>query len=302
MGETSVYDPPEDLTNVSIAATCEATVTLKIIEPDVKETTSNRSSGTSWIGVKEILVRLTGGGKTYSATTNQAGIATIPSVPCGAYQISLLQDQFEIENLAEKTITVASGKKSGTEFELEIRRKLLTVEMLRLPTLYLDGALAGMGKAVDVDQDPYGHHWIKIYKDRIAARLERPMESYGWWPIEGASADRLWGGVKGSLNGYPIHSATPNQDPYHTAYLRNDKKLEETFFPFVTNGHTADEYKALIRAKAASYAAVSGGIWSWRGNSGGYHCKTFQTFLMREVRLWKRVGVGLGNFGWSTNT
>jgi hypothetical protein len=300
MTESSVYEPPEGLVDVAAEATCQADVSILVQEPQVTGTSNNSPSGSRWTGVKEIKVTLVGAER-YTATTSASGTATIAGVPCGTYRVLLEQREFSVENLSEASITVAGGKKSGTEFEFEVRRKLLTVEMFRLPTLYIDGVKAGLGKAVDVDQDPYGHHWIKIYKDEASARLERPMESYGWWPIEGASADRLWNGVKGSLNGYDVHSPFPNRDPYHTAYLRGDKKLEDVFFPYVTNGFTADEYKAKIRASAKAYDAVSGGIWSWRGNGAGYHCKTFQAYLMREVYLWKRLGVGVWNLGWSAN-
>lgn len=104
------------------------------------------------------------------------------------------------------------------------------------------------------------------------------------------------------MNGFPVHSRFPDRDPYHTQYLRDDPKLEEAFFPYVTNGKTAARYKSEIASKAAAYTANSGGIWSWRGDGGGYHCKTFQAYLMREVKLWKRLGVGIGSFGWSANT
>ncbi len=301
MATGTPYDPPDGLVDVAAEATCQADVSILVQEPKVTGTDRNTLSGSQWTGVKELSVTLLGAGTRFSAPTSASGVASLSAVPCGSYRVVLEQGQFEVENLSERTITVAGGKKSGTEFEFEVRRKLLTVEMLRLPTLYIDGALAGLGKNVDVDQDPYGHHWIKVYNDVTSARLERPMESYGWWPIEGASADRLWNGVKGSLNGFPMHSRVPTRDPYHTQYLRGDKKLEDAFFPYVTNGYTADEYKSNIRAKAAAYAAVSGGIWSWRGNGAGYHCKTFQAYLMREVYMWKRLGVGVWNFGWSAN-
>ncbi|MBL3576325.1 hypothetical protein JMK10_20640 [Rhodovulum sulfidophilum] len=302
MTETSVYDPPEDLADVSAEANCEADISILIREPKSTSTDTNTPSGAQWAGVKELGVELKGAGIRIYAETSASGVASFSAVPCGNYQVNLMQKQFKVENLSNRTIAVSSGRKLGSEFEIEVRRQLLTVEMLRLPTLYIAGAKAGMGKSVDADQDPYGHHWVKIYKDAFSARLERPMESYGWWPIEPASADKLWDGVKGSLNGFPIHSRFENRDPYHKNYFRDDKKLEEAFLPYVTNGCTADEYKNKLRAKAKSYAGISGGTWSWRGNGAGYHCKTFQTYLMRESYLWRRLGVGIGGWGWSANT
>jgi hypothetical protein len=295
------YAPPAGLADVVAAATCKTDVTITILEPKVSGTTTSSPAGTSWTGVEGVLVVISGGGRTFSGTTTASGVVNFAAVPCGSYRVELTQREFKITSRGPSLLNINSGK-SGSAFEIKIIRQLLTVEMFRLPTLYLDSIRGGMGKRVDVDQDPYGHHWVKIYANESAATRERPMESYGWWPIEGASADRLWGGVKGSLNGYPVHSANPTQDPYHTAYLRANEKLEDVFFPYVTNGKTAAQYKDDIRTKAAAYAGISGNIWSWRSDAGGFHCKTFQNYLMREVRLWKRVGVGVGSFGWSANT
>lgn len=299
---TSEYDPPAGLTDVEAVSACKTDVSIKLREPFVTGASLNETTGTKWEGVTGVTVRLAGGKTSLSAVTDASGRVQFKDVPCGTYRVTLSQTEFKVENLGQRSLDVASGKKSGNDFDLKIRRQLMTVEMFRLPTLYLTSIQGGMGKRVEADQDPYGHHWVKVYTSEAMAQRERPRESYGWWPIEGASADKLWSGVKGSLNGYPVHSRIANQDPYHTHYLRGDKKLEETFFPYVTNGKTADQYKADLVAKSHAYAGVSGGIWSWRGNGAGFHCKTFQTYLMREVRLWKRVGVGVGSFGWSTGT
>ncbi len=107
--------------------------------------------------------------------------------------------------------------------------------------------------------------------------------------------------MKGSLNGHPLHSRGRNQDTYQTAHKRDNMKLEEEFFPYVTRGYTAEDYKANIRARAAAYAGISRGIWSWRTDGAGYHCKTFRAYLMREIYMWKWSGFGLGNVGCSEN-
>lgn len=303
---TLLYTAPDGLPLIEATASCHADVTIKVQEPYVDGTSHNITDGTSWTGVEGVMVRISDGRSSFDGQTNSTGTVSFNSVPCGSYQASFSQDQFDIINLSERSVTVSAAKKSGREFEFEIKRQLLTVEMFRLATQYVTSILSGIGVDKDLDQDPYGHHWVKIYADESAATRERPMESYGWWPIGAATPERLWSGVPGSLNGvaspqrYP--DATPTTDPYHTHYNRADKKLEAVFFPYVTNGKTADQYKSAIREKAKAYARVSGGIWSWRGNGGGFHCKTFQTYLMREVRLWQRLGAGVGNWGWSVGT
>lgn len=308
--KTSEYSPPSDLISVEVEAKCQTDVVITLLEPKVKGTMINNPSGFSWTGVKEVTVKLrhrTDVSSDFEVITNSDGIAEFKDVPCGNYRIYVWQMDFVIKLLDSDSIIVSSSNKKGTTFDLKIRRQLGTVEVFRLPTLYMDAIEGAKGKEIDGKPndptvDAYGHHWVKIYKDSLAADGEHPMESYGWWPIENATADKLWGGVKGNLNGFGIHSLNEKHDPYHTRYNRDSEKLDDVFFPYVTNGRTAEEYKAEIRAKAVAYAQISGGIWSWRGNDGGYHCKTFQTYLMREVHFWKRLGVGIGNLGWSANT
>lgn len=296
------YEIPDDLITVQSAARCETDVIIKILEPEVKGTITNNPSGINWTGVQGIDIKITGGGKSLIEKADSNGIANFSSVPCGSYIVTLEQAEFKVKLLSSSAITVNSGSKRGNMFDFKVKRQLLTLEAFRLPTLYIESVKAGLGKQTNTNQDPYGHHWVKIYNDESAATSERPSESYGWWPIESASADKLWDGVKGSLNGYPVHSSSLKRDPYHTEYLRGSSKLEDVFFPYVTNGKTAQQYKNEIRSKSNAYAGISGNIWSWRGNGAGYHCKTFQTYLMREVHFWKRLGVGFGNWGWSANT
>lgn len=297
----SGYNPPGNLINVSSTASCKADITIKVQEPQVNGTYFNYTTGKSWTGVEGVTVELFGS-RNFASKTNASGVVSFSAVPCGSYRVRFSQTEFKVKNISERSITVNSSKRSGREFEFEILRQLLTVEMFRLPTQVMTSALMAVEVNKEGEDDPYGHHWIKVYQNETAATRERPTYSYGWWPLEGASPDRLWDGVPGSLNGYPVHSTAPLHDPYHTKYKRSDPKLSEVFFPYVTNGHTAKEYKDKLQAKAWEYETVSGGIWSWRSDLAGFHCKTFQTYLMRETRLWKHLGNGVGNFLWTAKT
>lgn len=307
------YDPPADLPEIEEEARCETDVQIILLEPEVAGPLADRMRGSGWCGVKEIEVTLSGGGRYFTETTATDGSVRFSAVPCGAYTISLTQDQFNIESLDQLAMTVTSTRKSGREKEIKIRRQLMTVEMFRLPTLmtsalleYFD--LGTRPASVPRDQDIWGHHWIKIYNTEDDADDEIPNDSYGWWPLADAPHPPGYPiqSVKGALNGYRSASekypgGSPTTDPYHTKYKRSNPALEDVFFPWVTNGFSADEYKNMIRSKANGFSSSVSDRWSWRTDRAGWHCKTFQAYIMRETKDWKRLGVGIGNWGWSTN-
>ncbi len=114
--------------------------------------------------------------------------------------------------------------------------------------------------------------------------------------------------VQGALNGYlpgvgGFPGGSPTTDPDQEKYFRDDvPPLDEVFFPYVTNGKPAAYYKDRLRSKAQGFSSTVSDKWSWRGDAGGWHCKTFQQYLMRESTVWKRLGIGVGAWGWSTNT
>jgi hypothetical protein len=298
------YDAPQDLPQVDVVARCETDLTILVEEPEVGAPRGNRNQGFDWIGVKGVEVSIRQGSTTFTATTDAQGKARYSAVPCGLYVVTLRQAEFRIENKGDTNLKVNGSSKSGREKELRIRRQLRTVEMFRLPTQYM----VAVGAKDATGDDPYGHHWTKIYASEADASRERPMESYGWWPAAGALTSDwdTFTGVRGALNGYspsgPSYAgASPTTDPYHTK-SRTYESLEDVFFPWVTNGKTAAEYKSILRTKAQSFARDVSNTWSWRTDGGGWHCKTFQAYLMREAFLWKHVGVGIGQFGWSTST
>jgi hypothetical protein len=297
------YSPPAGLADIEVAAVCQADITLTVLEPKVSGTSSNSPSGLDWTGVTGVLVVLSGGGRNFSATTGSTGEVSFAAVPCGNYRVELTQREFKIASEGPNVIKVNSSK-NGRDTEIKIQRQLLTVEMFRLPTHYWESVRLNTGKQAnpDINDDPYGHHWLKIYGSEAMARAENPSESYGWWPTAGAGFPDLLTGVPGELNGATNYGGSATRDPYHTKYKRGDASLEDVFFPFVTNGKTAAQYKADIKSKAQGFSGSVSNQWSWRSDGGGWHCKTFQTYIMRETRLWKRLGIGVGAFGWSTGT
>lgn len=309
------YNPPDDLPEIDLEAPCNADVTVTILEPNVTGVKSNHKSGSSWTGVEGVEITLKGGGKSYTATTNSSGIATIKTVFCGAYTIELKQDEFKIENLRSSAFTVNASKRSGRELELKIRRQLITMEMFRLPTMFVEAIREHQGMdrkdpTIPANQDLWGHHWVKMYPSVAASASESANESYGWWPLITGSAPTFYPiqEVQGALNGYlpgvgGFPGGSPTTDPDQDKYFRGDiPPLEEVFFPYVTNGKTAKYYKDTLRSKAKGFSSTVSDKWSWRGDGAGWHCKTFQKYLMRESNVWKRVGIGVGAWGWSTNT
>lgn len=309
-GGPNPYDAPATLPREDDTARCEADITLRLTEPNVTNVRDPR--GFSWTGVAGISVAIIFGGKTHVTTTSSDGTAKFKAVPCGLHQIGLAQSEFRIEAVDSKSIKVSALRKSGRDFEIRILRKLLTVEMFRLPTSYVDSArgLVSLGPKY-TRGDPYGHHWLKIFANADDARAAMPQDSYGWWPAYGAirSETDTFTGVQGALNGYVAGAlsypgASPTSDPYQddSGYQRGSKYLEDNFFPYVTNGYSAAEYKRRLRSKAQGFSSAVTDQWNWLPGGGGWHCKTFQAYIMREARVWKRVGVRAWSGGWSAST
>lgn len=296
------FPEPLSLPEVRSTATCKTTVEITIKEIEVGDAGDNDlldfESGFSWCGVKGVLVELVSVAYNLSAETNSDGVVSFKDVPCDNYAIKLSQYEFDIESLDKLKCTVKSGKSSNNDFTIKVRRQLRTVEVFRLPTQYYN---AVAGKSNSEDDDPYGHHWLKIYKTLYDAQIENPYDSYGWWPVEPVGKLETVIGVKGALNGYPKFSKIKDHDPYHTKYKRDSKKLQDVFFPYVTDGKTASEYKASIRKYAKSFSKDVSDRWSWRTNGGGWHCKTFQAYLMRKCHIWKTYETGIGDFGWTVD-
>lgn len=300
---TSPYDAPTDLPEETEEAKCETDVTINLSEPDVPDSSTNSPLGIGWTGVADITITLKGGGNSFTATSTADGSAKFSAVPCGAYIITLEQDEFKITSLDGLAMNVTATRKSGREKDIKITRQIMTIEMFRLPTEYWESIRLNRGKSPNptITADPYGHHWIQIYASLADSINELPSESYGWWPTAGAGFPDLLTGVPGELNGTTNYHGTSTRDPDHGKYPRDDTSLEDVFFPMVTNGKSAAEYKADIKSKAQGFSSAVSDQWSWRTDGGGWHCKTFQAYIMRETKVWKRLGVGWGSFGWSAN-
>ena len=306
----ALYDPPSDLPREEDTSSCETDISLRLTEPNVTNVLDPQ--GFVWTGIPGVTVTLMISGKRQSVTTSANGTARFEKVPCGVYTANLSQRDFRIEPIDSKDIKVSALRKSGREFELRILRKLRLVEMFRAPTSLADTVRSQVGieRKTTLD-DTYGHHWLKIYRDVAAAGAETAQESYGWWPARGALTSNFdtFSGVQGALNGYvrgglSYPRSSPTTDPYQDdpKYTRGSKYLEESFFPYVTNGYSSAEYINRIRSKAQKFSTDVTDQWSWITDSGGWHCKTFQAYLMREARVWKRVGVRAWSGGWTAST
>lgn len=308
VAESATESTPE-----TSVATCTQSIRIYLKEPNVIDTrfgtVGDHNTGFRWVGVPGIQAEISGGGKTFSAESNGSGEVSFHDVPCGVYSLKLAQEEFSIAPFSNVVLAVNSSNK---EFEILLKRQIKTIEIFRLGTQLL--AAAGITEGVrDEDGqvvDTYGHWWTKIYATEADTRNETPRESYGWWPVQGAigaggttKRDAIYdtiGGVPGELNGVS-YGGTATTDPYH-GKSRDYSVLEDVFFPFVSNGRSAEWYKRTVAHKAASFSADVSTEWSWVTDSGGWHCKTFQKYLMRHARLWKRIGARVWSRGWSTGT
>ena len=289
------------------AATCTADLKITIEEPLATGVPGNRMQGFSWIGVDGVTVKLTKGADTFEVVTAGGGVASFSALECGLYAISLSQDEFRITNLGDGQVNVSSTAKNGGETERKIKRQLMTMEMFRLGTQLLAAAGLTQGNGTD---DTYGHWWTKIYASEADAQVENASQSYGWWPAAGAIGaddgplrDTITG-VRGVLNGYDpgnpygSYGGTATTDPYHTK-SRTYPNLDDVFFPFVTDGKTAAQYKSELAALAQAFSSDVSDRWAWRTDGGGWHCKSFQAYLMRNTSVWKRLGARNWSGGWS---
>lgn len=287
-------------------ATCKQDVTIKIEEPRVIDMLSGKvldsNVGSSWIGVEGAEVELVNPTGRFNSTTSNTGEVLFTDVPCGIYSLFLSQDQLIFEILSDTTINI---NHNNIDLNIFTKRKIQTIEMFRLGTQYL----AAIGLAEGNGDDTYGHYWTKIFDTVDDYNNENARESYGWWPqadtigAEGTRKSQITDtikGVPGELNGISYGGAS-SRDPYHDK-LRNYPNLEEVFQPYVGGGKGANHYKTVVANKAKYFEDDISDRWNWFGNNTGWHCKTFQRYLMRQASLWKRMSAHLWSRGWSVNT
>src|SRR5690606_38952227 len=109
-------------------------------------------------------------------------------------------------------------------------------------------------------------------------------------------------GVPGELNGFPSYERpNPDLDPYHGTE-RTYEHLEDVFYPYVTNGRSAKAYKALLTAEAKAFSRTVSNEWSWLSDGGGWHCKTFQQYVMKKSFVWKTIETDMLDWSWRVDT
>lgn len=273
-------------------------ISLKLKEPN-KSSESDIISD-SWVGVDDIEVTITNsdGSETFTAKTANGGKVSFSDVKTGVYKITGKQENFGID-VFDKT---EEFHKEENEKEIRIKRQLYLLEMYRIDQNIL--------------KNSYGHWYVQFYKSqqdaRLGARKGNPSESYGWWPVAGAIAGQsgkkteqiknTFGGVKGVLNGYnppsgPHYSnASPTRDPDQGNYARKeyDKRVSSVFFPYVTGGKKAKEYQDCFRNQAQGFSVTVTNTWNWSFGSG-WHCQTFQKYIMEKCGLRKSIIFGFSD-------
>lgn len=195
-----------------------------------------------------------------SGSTDKNGEFKFESKPTGAYQITLDQEQFEMQP-NKSSASIDSGE--TTTIVVSVARVLTTVTLKRIHIQGLVPALWGDKSGLE-----YGHWWVVVDK----------AESYGWWPADAVSLGGTLAGVPGVLNTMRGTPGTATRDPHHR------DPGDEEFNPRITSGKSAEAIKAAIRAFAAGFSTAYGTTWRWPLK---HNCQSFQDEMMRVVGMSK---------------
>ncbi|CAD5370209.1 conserved hypothetical protein [Rubrivivax sp. A210] len=198
-----------------------------------------------------------------SARTDAAGECRFDGIGAGNYQLTLVQDEFE---LRPDSIDAVVEPGQTRRLELRLKRVITTIVMKRKHVKASTGALWAAARRKDPSGIDYGHWWVEI----------DDSESYGWWPASPVGLEGTLGGVQGVVNMMEGAGGTSTRDPHH------GDPGDEEFSPRVKNGKSAAFIKQSMRDFVAGFETNYGSVWRWPMK---YNCHSFQEQMMSDTNL-----------------